>query len=88
MKNSGRWFLLLLFLMLALAPATPAREAPDDFTAWLDQLREEALAKGISAATLDAALADLAAPEPKVIERDQLQREHTISLLVYVSARV
>ena len=88
MKNSGRWFLLLLCLLLTLAPATPAREAPDDFTAWLDQLREDALAKGISAATLDAALADLAAPEPKVIERDQQQPETTISLQDYVTARV
>jgi len=84
----GRWFLLLTSLLLIFAQAAPAQEAPREFTAWLVQLRADALAAGISQKTLDAALADLVAPEPRVIERDRTQPEKTTSLEDYVSTRV
>jgi membrane-bound lytic murein transglycosylase B len=84
----GRWFLLLASLLLIFAQGAPAQEAPPEFTAWLAQLRVDAGAAGISQKTLDAALADLVAPEPKVIERDQAQPEKTTSLNDYVTTRV
>jgi len=88
MTISGRWFLLLTSLMLILAQAALAQETPRDFTVWLAQLRVDALAAGISQKTLDAALADLEAPEPRVIERDQTQPERITSLKDYVTTRV
>jgi membrane-bound lytic murein transglycosylase B len=51
-------------------------------------LREDARSAGISEKTLDAALADLVTPEPRVIELDQKQPEKTESLEDYVAARV
>jgi len=84
----GRWFLLLTSLLLLCAQGAPAQEAPREFTAWLAQLRADARAAGISQKTLDAALADLVAPEPRVIERDQTQPEKTTSLEDYVTTRV
>jgi len=83
-----RWFLLLTSLLLIFAQGAPAQEAPREFTAWLAQLRVDAGTAGISQKTLDAALADLVAPEPKVIERDQTQPEKTTSLNDYVTTRV
>ena len=84
----GRWFLLLTSLLLIFAQGAPAQEAPREFAAWLAQLSVDARAAGISQKTLDAALADLVAPEPKVIERDQTQPEKTTSLNDYVTTRV
>jgi membrane-bound lytic murein transglycosylase B len=88
MKNFGRWFSLLICLVLMIAPGALAEEVPRDFRAWLEQLREDARAAGITQQTLDAALANLVAPEPEVIKRDQTQPEQTISLQDYVAARV
>ena len=65
-----------------------AQEVPQDFAAWLELLREDARSAGISEKTLNAALANLKAPEPRVIELDQKQPEKTESLADYVAARV
>ena len=65
-----------------------AQEVTEDFSAWLELLREDARSAGISEKTLDAALADLVAPEPRVIELDQKQPEKTESVEDYVAARV
>jgi membrane-bound lytic murein transglycosylase B len=65
-----------------------AQEQPQDFARWLESLREDARSAGISQETLNAALANLKAPEPKVIERDQKQPEKTESLKNYVATRV
>ena len=46
--------------------------ADADFDKWLEELRSDALADGISPATLDAALADVALI-PRVIELDRSQ---------------
>jgi membrane-bound lytic murein transglycosylase B len=88
MKNFGRMILLLISLFLLLPQMTPAQEEPEDFPTWLQQLRTDALAAGISQKTLDVALADLKAPEPRVIESDRKQPETTDSLQDYVAARV
>jgi membrane-bound lytic murein transglycosylase B len=88
MKNCGRFFLLLTALLLLLPQGALAQQGEQDFSAWLVQLRADARAAGISDKTLDAALADLKAPEPKVIESDKTQPEKTQSLASYVTTRV
>ena len=50
-----RRFRLSLLVLAGLAWAAPALAA-EDFTAWLQGLRQEALADGIRPATLDRAL--------------------------------
>lgn len=68
-----------------LAPG--ARAADGDFASWVRALRGEALQKGISARTLDAALAGLA-PQPKILELDRRQPESVQSLEQYLATRL
>lgn len=60
-------------------------EAPidPDFSRWLAGVREEALKKGIRAATLDQALAGLK-PIPRVIELDRNQPEFKLTYAQYL----
>jgi membrane-bound lytic murein transglycosylase B len=71
-----------------LCVAALAAQAPqatfDDFMAGL---RTEAAAKGISQATIDAALTGIE-PLPVAVERDRTQPETVVSLDTYVSRRV
>lgn len=84
---------LFVCLLLAFAGGQPASanqaagSADPGFAAWLQDLREEALAKGISAATLDAALKDVA-PVARVIEKDRSQREFTLTFTRYLRSSV
>jgi membrane-bound lytic murein transglycosylase B len=57
------------------------------FAAWKDALRQEALALGISKATLDKALTP-AVPIARVIELDRKQPEFTQTFWRYVDLRV
>lgn len=57
------------------------------FDVWLQDVREEALAKGISAATVKAALTDVT-PVAQILERDRTQAEFTETLRQYVTRRV
>jgi membrane-bound lytic murein transglycosylase B len=57
------------------------------FRDWLDVLRVEARGKGISDATLDAALGDIA-PVLAVVERDRRQPEFTQTFWAYLRQRV
>jgi peptidoglycan lytic transglycosylase B len=68
---------------LAVAVAAPARAADPAFAAWLDGVRTEALAQGISAATLDAALTGIE-PMRRVVARDRNQAEFTLTLDTYM----
>ncbi len=72
--------LLVFVIGLATRPA-PAAEL--DFATWLEGVREEALAAGITPATLDRALDDLQ-PLPSVIEHDHQQAEATVPFTHYV----
>ncbi len=65
------------------APAGAAEEQAVDFAVWLEALRAEALGQGISAATLDAALAGVE-PIPRVIELDRSQPETTLTFEQYM----
>ncbi len=75
---------------LGLACVLPARAdvpIPPDFPAWLDQVRAEAAARGISRATIDAALTGVE-PVARVIELDQRQPEFIDTFWNYLDRRV
>ncbi|MBO21687.1 MAG: lytic transglycosylase [Rhodospirillaceae bacterium] len=74
----------LLTLPLWLAPGAAGAQATDDpqFLAWLEGLRADARANGISDSTLDRSLVDVA-PIPRVIELDRHQPESTITFETY-----
>ena len=74
---------------LLFAAAVPAQDTPpeQDFLLWLSELRAEAEAMGIRAATLDEALGGLA-PIARVIELDRRQPEFTQTLSEYLSRRL
>jgi membrane-bound lytic murein transglycosylase B len=85
-----------ILLTLALWPAAGGWSAPQDadpaetresFEAFLEDLRAEALTRGISQATLDLTLTDLT-PEPVVVSRDRSQPEAVLSLDEYLSRRL
>ena len=67
------------------APAlvTPALAQDQSFDSWLVELRAEAKERGISDATLDAALTGIE-PIPRVIELDRKQPEFTLTFQQYL----
>lgn len=71
-------------LVLSLAGSTAQAQGDAAFARWLDALRSEALAEGISKATLDASLTGIA-PIPRVIELDRHQPESTMTFEQYLS---
>lgn len=79
-------FLLAATLARAQPPAQETA-APPPFDQWLAALREEALAKGISRRTVDAALGAIE-PLPVVVERDRTQAELTLTLDQYLARRI
>jgi membrane-bound lytic murein transglycosylase B len=82
---------LVLAIALALQAAVPAPPPPPverpDFPAFLAQLKEQALAKGVSVATVDAALTGLE-PLQVVIERDRTQAETVLTIDQYIDRRL
>ncbi|HWK53182.1 MAG TPA: lytic murein transglycosylase [Hyphomicrobiales bacterium] len=100
MKSSLRFLgLLLCWQLPALAadvPESPTQEtsAPDaalpaqDFTAWLNELRSEALGRGIDQGTLDAAFAGVQIPLDRVLELDRNQPEFVQTFTAYMRNRM
>lgn len=76
-------------LCVSVAGAQDPAAAPDDpaFAAWLAELRADAIERGISAATVDEALASVE-PLPVVLERDRAQAERVLSIEQYLARRV
>jgi membrane-bound lytic murein transglycosylase B len=72
---------LALAFALGIAGSAAANERP--FGAWLDELRQEARAAGISAPILDRALAGVQ-PIPRIIELDRKQPEKTLTFAEYM----
>jgi len=72
--------------MIASAQETTPPPLPP-FADWLTDLRKEALARGITQRTVDAALTGLE-PLPVVVERDKTQPERTLTIDVYLKRRV
>jgi len=68
-----------------LPPPTPPAPAFEE--KWLADLRQEALSRGISQATVELALTNLV-PEPIVVTRDREQPESTQSLDSYLTRHV
>ena len=74
-----------LAIALAIAFATGGGSAnPQDFSGWLNGVKDEARASGISEATISIALADLS-PLPRVIELDRNQPESTLRFEEYLA---
>jgi len=74
------------------SPASPQSivapvAAREDFDTWLSGVRDEALARGITHHTVNAAFTGLA-PLPVVIERDRAQAELVLSLEEYLQRRL
>src|SRR5215470_2597872 len=74
---------LLLGVILPLFLGDAARAATQEFGAWLQALRRDALADGVSKATVDAALTNVTLID-RVIELDRQQPEFTLTFQEYV----
>ena len=84
-RNPATLAAALIFLFLA--PALGARAQDAVFDAWLDGVRREAAAAGISQATIGAALTGLA-PIERVLELDRRQPEFTRTFWAYLDRAV
>ena len=71
----------------AAVPAPPPVETRQDFSGFLSGLKEQAVAAGVSAATVDAALTNLE-PLEVVVERDRSQAEVVLTIDQYISRRL
>lgn len=76
-----RRFLALVILVLLARPAAAAD--PGDFKTWLQGMRQDAMAQGITAATFDRAMAGVQ-PIPQIIELDQAQPETVLTFAQYL----
>jgi len=79
--------LILTIILTTFFILTRQGACTDNFSSWLEDLRQEARAKGISEATLHEALDNLQ-PIPRVIELDRRQPEFTQTFWRYLDARV
>ena len=70
----------------AVVPA-PAETPRPEFSEFVDRLKEQALAKGVSAATVEAALTGLE-PLEVVVERDRTQAETVLTIDQYLQRRL
>jgi membrane-bound lytic murein transglycosylase B len=78
---------ILAVMMTCLVVLARQGACAEAFSSWLDGVRQEARAKGISESTLHEALDDLQ-PIPRVIELDRRQPEFTQTFWRYLDARV
>ena len=74
--------LALVFTVAAWWPAATAQQPT--FATWLEKVRSDAVAAGISSVTVNAALAGLE-PLEEVIERDRNQAEFTMDFRTYLA---
>ena len=65
----------------------PVETARPEFSAFIEKIKEQALASGISAATVDAALTGLE-PLAVVVERDRTQAETVLTIDQYLQRRL
>jgi len=81
------WWLLLAVLFLwpvSLGAATTSNQ----FTQWLAVLRQDAIAAGISATTVDKALSGIRQAKKKVIHHDRNQPEKKATLQRYMAGKI
>ena len=79
---------VLFFVCSCFLGAVSAQETRPSFSDWLQRVRDEALERGISHETVDAALTGIDEPLPVVIERDRAQAEVLQSFERYISHHV
>jgi len=72
----------LFGFLLAIGANASAMAQTGDFSAWLDGLRADAQARGITKATIEAAL-DRLEPIPRVIDLDRRQPEGVVKFSTY-----
>ncbi len=78
---------IVLAIAIALQVSVPPSQERPDFSAFLAQLKEQALARGISASTVEATLGGLE-PLDVVIERDRTQAETVLTIDQYLERRL
>jgi len=88
MKSTSSLVLITTCFYLLLTANVLAVEGEPGFGVWLNGLRQEARAAGISQPILESALANLTGPLPRVLELDRKQPESTQSLADYLATRV
>ncbi len=76
-----------LVLVVGAVPAGAQEAARPEFPAFVSQLKEQALAKGVSEATVEAALTGLE-PLEVVVERDRTQAETVLTVDQYIERRL
>ncbi|AJF07454.1 lytic murein transglycosylase [Geoalkalibacter subterraneus] len=81
-------FFHAMMLSILVALCAPGVAWANDFSSWLQDLRTEARAAGISERTLDSAFAEIEEPLPRVVELDRKQPEFTQTFSEYLAARV
>jgi membrane-bound lytic murein transglycosylase B len=74
-----RWIVLAGLILFA----QPAAAQGGDFATWLQGMRQDAMAQGITAATLDAAFVGVQ-PIPHIIDLDHAQPELTLTFAEYI----
>ena len=74
--------LKIICLIILIFASTSGQAYANDFDSWLDETRAEAAQRGISQATIDAALTDLQ-PNARVLALDVRQPETTITFTRY-----
>jgi len=81
--------MIAIFLAVALATVlgSVSAYADDRFDAWLNDLKREAIAKGVSEATFDRAFEGVA-PVRRIVELDRRQPEFTQTFWQYMDRRV
>ena len=83
MKPARMAAIVALAGALMAGSAVAQEDGAETFTKWREGVRKEALSLGISAATFEAAFADVE-PIPRIIELDRSQPEVTLSFAQYV----
>ena len=78
----------IIALFFFFPSSSLAKNSGVSFPAWLDQFRTEALNTGVSQQTLDMALLNINAPNPKVIALDRKQPEFVQTLAAYLETRI
>ncbi|MDH3866310.1 MAG: lytic murein transglycosylase, partial [Desulfobulbaceae bacterium] len=82
-----KYILIFAIIATSLAALAQPGQCSEEFSRWLEDLRQEARTKGISEATLHATLDNLQ-PIPRIIELDRRQPEFTQTFWGYLDARV
>ena len=83
MKPARMAAIVALAGALMAGSAVAQEDGAESFTQWREGVRKEALSLGISAATFEAAFADVE-PIPRIIELDRSQPEVTLTFAQYV----